>query len=123
MAQADLDEDTPAAWRLLFAEILRVAQAIHDAHVARSESEQAGRLADEARKALEKARTRLGSLGGLRAELPAVVEAAHGKAGQGEEEAAKRRRRQAGKGALRPEQFAGTTPRAAPPKRSSDVGR
>ena len=54
MAQADLDEDTPAAWRLLFAEMLRVVQAVHDAHLARSESEQAGRLADEARKALEK---------------------------------------------------------------------
>ena len=53
MAQADLDEGTPAAWRLLFAELLRVAQAVHDAHLARSESEQAGRLADEARKALD----------------------------------------------------------------------
>ena len=83
MAQADLDEDTPAAWRLLLAEMLRVAQAVHDAHLARSESEQAGRLADEARKALEKARARLGSLEALRAELPAVVEAAQGKAGRG----------------------------------------
>jgi hypothetical protein len=123
MAQADLEEGTPMAWRLLFAEVLRVAQAVHDAHVARSESEQAGRLADEARKTLEKARARLGSLGALRAELPAVLEAAQGEAGQGEEEAAKRRRRQAGKGALRPEQFAGTTTRRASPKRSSDVGR
>ena len=78
MAQADLDEDTPTAWRLLLAEVLRVAQAVHDAHLARSESEQAGRLADEARKALEKARARLGSLEALRAELPAVVEAAQG---------------------------------------------
>ena len=69
------------------------------------------------------ARARLGSLEALRAELPAVVEAAHGEAGRGEEEAAKRRRRQAGKGALRPEQFAGTTTRRAPPKRSSEVGR
>ena len=58
MAQADLDEDTPTAWRLLLAEVLRVAQAVHDAHLARSESEQAGRLAGEARKALEKARAR-----------------------------------------------------------------
>ena len=55
-----------------------MAQAVHDAHVARSESEQAGRLADEARKALENARARLGSLGALRAELPAVVEPAQG---------------------------------------------
>ena len=123
MAQADLDEDTPAAWRLLFAEMLRVAQAVHDAHLARSESQQAGRLADEARKALEKARARLGSLEALRAELLAVVEPGQGEAGRGEEEAAKRRRRQAGKGALRPEQFAGTTTRRAPPKRSSEVGR
>ena len=121
MAQADL-EDTPAAWRLLLAQMLRLAQAVHDAHLARSESEQAGRLADEARKALDNVRARLGSLEVLRAELPAVVEAAQGKEGRGEEEAAKRRR-QAGKGALRPEQFAGTTPRRAPPKRFSEVGR
>ena len=123
MAQADLDEDTPTAWRLLLAEVLRVAQAVHDAHLARSESEQAGRLAGEARKALEKARARLGSLEALRAELPAVVDAAHGEAGPAEEEAAKRRRHQAGKGGLRPEQFAGTTTRRDTPKRSSDVGR
>ena len=83
MAQADLDEDTPAAWRLLLAELLRVAQAVHDAHLARSESEQAGRLADEARKALEKARARLGSLEALRAELPSVVEAAQRRGGTG----------------------------------------
>ena len=84
MAQADLDEDTPAAWRLLFAEMLRVVQAVHDAHLARSESEQAGRLADEARKALDNVRARLGSLEALRAELPAVVEAAQREAGRGE---------------------------------------
>ena len=96
MAQADLDEDTPAAWRLLFAEMLRVAQAVHDAHLARSESEQAGRLADEARKALENARARLGSLEALRAELLAVVEPAQGEAGRRQEEAARRQRRRAG---------------------------
>ena len=56
IAQADLHEDTPVAWRLFLAEMLRVVQAVHDAHLARSESAQAGRLADEARKALEKAR-------------------------------------------------------------------
>jgi hypothetical protein len=123
MAQADLDEDTPTAWRLLFAEVLRVTQAVHDAHLARLESEQAGRLADEARKALESARARLGSLRGLRAELAGAVEAAQGKAGEGQEEAAKRRRRQSARGALRPEQFVGTTPRPVPPKRSSEVGR
>ena len=83
MAQADLDEDTPTAWRLLLAEVLRVAQAVHDAHVARSESEQAGRLADEARKALEKARARLGSLGGLRAELPHDGRGCPGEGGAG----------------------------------------
>ena len=83
MAQADLDEDTPAAWRLLFAEMLRVVQAVHDAHLARSESEQAGRLADEARKALDNVRARLGSLEALRAELLAVVEAAQGEVGAG----------------------------------------
>ena len=123
MAQGDLDEDTPAAWRLLFAEMLRVVQAVHDAHLARSESQQAGRLADEARKALDNVRARLGSLEALRAELPAVVEAAQREARRGEGEAAKRRRRQADKGGLRPEHFAGTTARLAPAKRSSEVGR
>jgi hypothetical protein len=59
----------------------------------RSESQQAGRLADEARKGLDTARARLGSLEALRAELPAVVEAAQGEAGRGEAEPAKRRRR------------------------------
>jgi hypothetical protein len=122
-AQADLDEDTLAAWRLLFAEMLRVAQAVHDAHLARSESQQAGRLADEARKALESVRARFCSLEALRAELLAVVEPAQGEAGRGQEEAAWRRRRRVGKGALRPEQFARTTTGRAPSKRSSEVGR
>ena len=111
VAQADLDEATPAAWRLLLAEVLRVAQAVHDAHVARSESQQAGRLADDARKALQSAKARLCSLEVLRAELLAVVEPAQGDAGREGEETAKRRRRRAGKGELRPEQFAGTTTR------------
>jgi hypothetical protein len=123
MAQADLDEDTPMAWRLLFAELLRVAQAVHDAHVTRSETEQAGRLADEARKALERARARLGSLEALRTELSAAVEAVHQERGQEEEEAAKRRRRQADKGGPRPEQFAGTTTRRPSPNRSAEVKR
>ena len=122
VAQADLDEDTPAAWRLLLAEMLRVAQAVHDAHLARSESQQAGRLADEARKALDNVRARLGSLETLRHELLAIVESAQGDARWGEE-GARRRRRQAGKGALRPEQFAGTSTRRAAPKRSSEVRR
>ena len=96
MAQADLDEDTPAAWRLFFAEMLRVAQAVHDAHLARSESQQAGRLADEARKALDNVRARLGSLEALRAELLAVVEPAQEEVGRGQEQAARRQRRRAG---------------------------
>jgi hypothetical protein len=123
MAQADLDEETPAAWRLFFAEMLRVAQAVHDAHLARSESQQAGRLADEARKALDNVRTRLGSLEVLRSELLAVVEAAHEEVGRGEEEAAMRQRRRAGNGALRPEQFAGRTTGRPPSRRFFEVGR
>ncbi len=122
MAQADLDEDTASAWRLLLAEMLRVAQAVHDAHLARSECQQAGRLADEARKALDNVRARLGSLEGLGAEVLAVVEPAQEEVLRGPE-AARRQRRRAGKVALRPEQFAGTTTGRAPPKRSSEVGR
>jgi hypothetical protein len=122
MAQADLDADTPVAWRLLLAEVLRVAQAVHDAHLARSESEQARRLADEARTALDTARARLGSLEALRAELHVLVEPAQEEIGRGHEGAVRSRRRP-GKGALRPEEFARTTTGRAPPKRSSEVGR
>jgi hypothetical protein len=123
MAQADLDEDTPAAWRLLFAELLRVAQAVHDAHLARSEAEQAGRLAGEARKALEEARERLGSLGALRDELPEVLGAAQQRTPRADgEEASRRRRRQRGKGPLTPGQLA-ATPRRPAPKQSPEVAR
>lgn len=120
MAQADLDEGTSAAWRLLFAELLRVAQAVHDAHLARSEAEQAGRLAGEARKALEEARARLGSLEALRAELPEVAEAAQGEAGREKKDASRWRRRQRGQDPFSPEQLAATTRRAAP-KQSPEV--
>ena len=123
MAQADLDEDTPAAWRLLFAELLRVAQAVHDAHLARSETEQADRLAGEARNALEEARARLGSLEAPRDELPEVVEAAQQRAARAdEEEASRRRRRQRRQGGLTPGQLAATTRRPAP-EQSPEVTR
>ena len=123
MAQADLDEDTPAAWRLLLAEMLRLAQAVHDAHLARSESEQARRLADEARTALDNVRARLRPLGALWAELLAVVGPAEEDAGHGQVEAARRRPLLTGRGALRPEQFALTIAGRASPKRSCEVGR
>ena len=122
MAQADLDEDPPAAWRLLFAELLRVAQAVHDAHLARSEAEQAGRLAGEARKALEDARARLGTLEALRAELPEVVEAVQEGAGREKEDASRRTRRQRSQGTFSPEQLSVTTRRPAP-EQSSEVVR
>ena len=126
MAQADLDEDTPAAWRLLFAELLRVAQVVHDAHLARSEAEQASRLAGEARSALEDARVRLGSLEALRAELPGLAEASRERAADTEEteEEVARRRRQRGQGPFRPEQLAATTRTRRPaPKQSPEVAR
>lgn len=121
MAQADLDEGSPTAWRLLFAELLRVAQAVHDAHLARSEAEQAGRLAGEARSALEGARARLGSLKALRAELPEVVEAAQEEAGP-EKEDARRQRRWRGQSSLSPEQLVVMTRRPVP-KKSPEVAR
>jgi hypothetical protein len=49
--------------------------------------------------------------------------AAQEEVGRGPEEAARRQRRLAGKGALRPEEFARTTTGRALPKRSSEVGR
>ena len=76
MAQADLDEDTPAAWRLLLAEMLRLAQAVHDAHLARSESRAGSPPGRRGPEALDNVRARLGPLGALRAELLAVVEPA-----------------------------------------------
>jgi hypothetical protein len=123
MAQADLDEGTPVAWRLFLAEVLRVTKAVHDAHLARWESQQAGRLADEARKALNDVRARLVPLEVLRSDLLAVAEPAQEEAGRGPDEAARRQRRRVGKAALRPEQFVRTTTVRAPPKRSTEVGR
>ena len=105
------------------AEVLRVTQAVHDAHLARSESQQAGRLADEARKALNDVRVRLVPLEVLRSELLAVAEPAQEEAGRGPDEAARRQRRRVGKAALRPEQFVRTTTGRVPPKRSTEVGR
>ena len=110
MAQAELDEDTPAGWRLLFAELLRLAQAVHDAYLARSESEQAGRLADEARKALDEAKAHLGAMEALRDELSEVFEVAQEKAVAKEAV----RRRQKGQVGLRPEQFVALMRRPAP---------
>ncbi len=117
MAQADLDEDAPATWRLLFAELLRMTQAVHDAHLARSEAEQAARLVGEARSALEGARARLGSLEALRAELAEVVEAADEEVGTEKEDASRRTRR-----LFSPEQWVVTGRRPAP-KRSPGVAR
>ena len=123
MVQADLDEGAPDAWRLFLAEVLRMTQAVHDAHLRRSESQQAGRLADEARKALNDVRARLVPLEALRSELLVVAEPAQEEAGPGPDEAATRQRRRVDKGALRPEQFVRTTTLRAPPKRSTEVGR
>ena len=81
MAQADLDEDTPAAWRLLLAEMLRVAQAVHDAHLARSESRAGWPPGRRGTEGPGDVRARLGSLEALRAELLAVVEPAQEEVG------------------------------------------
>ncbi len=128
MAQADLDEDTPTAWRLLFSELLRVAQAVHDAHMARLEADQAGRLAREARKALVEARNRFGSLKMLRDEIPELFSA--GQEEVGEETPGSRssfrgevlRRRLGGQVGLRPEQFVVGAGHAQP-KQSPEVAK
>ena len=95
-------------------------QAVHDAHLARSEAEQAGRIAGQARKAMDEARARLGSLEALGEELHGVVEAAQEK--PYEQEAVWRRRRQKGQGGLRPEQFEAVKRRPAP-KESREPAR
>ena len=121
MAQTDLDRDTPAAWRLFFAEMLRVVQAVHGAHLARSESEQARRLANEARKALDK-----------REGAPRVDRSAPGRAPRGGQVCPGKGGTEGGRGCeaparwqrrLRPEQFARTTTGRAPSERFSEVGR
>ena len=99
MAQADLDEEAPNGWRLVFAELLRVAQAVHNAHLARSEAVQAARLAGEARLALEEARGRFGSLETLQAELEGLAALPPEEA---DERGGGRERRRRGQGVLRP---------------------
>lgn len=56
MAQTQITDETAIAWGVVLSELLRLAQAIHQAHLARGEATQAGRLAGEARAALEAAR-------------------------------------------------------------------
>ena len=123
MAQADVDEDAQAAWRLLLAEMLRLAQAVHDAHLARAESEQAGRLADEARKALGNVRARLGSLSAVQPSSSRQSSLSRRKPG-----ADWRRRRGLSadgraKARCGPSSSPRTTTGRAPPKRFSDLGR
>ena len=76
MAQANLDVDVVLAWRLVLAELLRLAQALHEAHLARSETEQAACLAGDARSVLEEARARLDSIETVRDEFSALAGAA-----------------------------------------------
>ena len=112
MAQADLDEEAPIAWRLLFSQLLRVAQAVHDAHSGRLETEQAARLAGEARSALEEARGRSSSLATLQAELGGLAAPAPEAA---DEQGGDRERRRRGQGGQRPEGYAALSTRRARP--------
>ena len=75
MAQAQITEEVALAWQLVLAELLRLAQAIQQAHVARGDAAQAARLAGDARTALEQARAHYGSAQRVAEMLPALVEA------------------------------------------------
>lgn len=75
MAQAQITDETAIAWGLVLTELLRLAQAIHQAHLARGEAVAAERLAGEARSKLEEARASYGSAGRAAAALAEALQA------------------------------------------------
>lgn len=73
MAQAQITNEAALGWRLMLAELLRLSQSIAAAHIARAEAQQAGRLADQARAALEEARAQLSAGARVAERVPALV--------------------------------------------------
>lgn len=59
MAQAQITNQAALGWQLMLASLLRLAQTINAAHLARDQAQQAGRLADQARSALDATRAQL----------------------------------------------------------------
>lgn len=115
MAQSQITDEVAMAWQLLLSELLRLAQALQQAHLARSEAQQAARLAGEARAALEEARARFGSVERVRALLPELVERAQAAAAEVEDDRDDDKRRR-GRGGLRPEDYAALAARQGQPR-------
>ena len=112
MAQAQITDEVALAWQLMLTELLRLAQAIQQAHLARAETGQAGRLADEARSALDEARVQLGSSQRVAELVPALVEAVREEEERDEEGSARRKR----SSAVRPEEYAAMAARKRSPQ-------
>lgn len=109
MAQAQITDEVALAWRLMLAELLRLAQAIAQAHVARGEAAQAARLAGDARTALEQARAHYGSSQRVAEMIPALVDALGGDRERDDDRPGPKKRKTAG--SLRPEDYAAITAR------------
>jgi len=73
MAQAQITDQAALGWRLMLTELLRLAQSIAQAHLARGEAQQAARLAADARAALEEARARIGTPAQVAQLIPALA--------------------------------------------------
>jgi len=116
MAQAQITDEVALAWQLMLTEMLRLVQSIAQAHEARAEATQAGRLAGEARAALNQARAQLGSAQRVAELVPALVAAAEEAEQQAGEEDDLRFRRRKPAAAMRPVDYAALAARKQYPQ-------
>jgi hypothetical protein len=121
MAQAQITDEVAVAWQLMLTEMLRLAQTIQQAHLARDEAQQADRLAGEARAALDQARTDLGSSQRLAELVPALVGAFDDEQEAETDEDAKARKRKRSS-AVRPEEYAALAAKKAQPRQDPARG-
>lgn len=122
MAQTQITDEAALAWQLMLTELLRLAQSITGAHLARAEATQAGRLAGEARAALDQARADLGSARRVAELVPALVAAAEEAEQRGGVEDDPRARCPKPSGAMRPEDYAALAARKQHPQRDPARG-
>ncbi len=130
MAQAQITDETAVAWGVVLSELLRLAQAIHHAHLARGEAVAAERLAGEVRSKLEEARASYGSAGraaeALAETLRAEAEVSAGVAGHDSQERERRHRKGEATPAMRPADYAALAARrdaAERAQKADDRGR
>ena len=121
-AQAQITDETAVAWGVVLSELLRLAQAIHQAHLARGEAVAAEHLAGEARTKLEEARASYGSAGraadAVAEALRAETEAAAGFAGHDSEGRERRHRKAEATPVMRPADYAALVARRAAEERT-----